>query len=278
MGLLIPYSPYKIQCKNCSKANLCLGTDHPESSLYLCSSCLTHFRAFVVSLCPSALRERDKPGSHCWGLPVPSSLLAGTSPQLLVPQHSFPLTPLRRPGRQDQKAQRPESRAQSERRSVVRQPGAETGAHRSAQPASGSVHRHAVRESRTLGVPQWLLQGCQGAGTAASPNPGFLGSGGTTATRPRSAHEAPKPRPRPPPRPLPGPEVPASSGHPATGEHNSVERARAPVSPPWATARAAATSSGSTATSHTRSGARRCSVSACDHSRGPGGRSGMGGQ
>lgn len=120
MGLLIPYSPYKIQCKNCSKANLCLGTDHPESSLYLCSSCLTHFRAFAVSLCPSALRERDKPGSHCWGLPVPSSLLAGTSPQLLVPQHSFPLTPLRRPGRQDQKAQRPASRAQSERRSVVR--------------------------------------------------------------------------------------------------------------------------------------------------------------
>lgn len=153
-----------------------------------------------------------------------------------------------------------------------------TGAHWSTQPESGNGRRQVVRDSRTPGV---LCGHCRAARVRARSHLPTQTSwvSGNHRDRPRSAQEAPKSPPRP---------HPASSrvlrSPPGAGTLQQVSRTQqsgarsAPVSPPWATARAAATSSGSTTTSRTRSGARRCSVSACDHNWGPGGRNGMGGQ
>lgn len=79
---------------------------------------------------------------------------------------------------------------------------------------------------------------------------------------PPGAHLAPpRERPRPRPEPHSGPAARGEADRRSGAEWRDALRAALPAAA-WATARAAATSSGSTPTSRTRSAAKRCSVSA----------------
>lgn len=153
---------------------------------------------------------------------------------------------------------------------------------------TGAQPRWSLREAGDTGVP--VHPGVQGLprGHINSPfsNPRQLRrpeARGLTSAQPETPppracpscwprRSTPRSRPRPscwPRRSWPGPRALNWSSR---GAGRQVPRSRALRSswalraalpaPPWATGRAAATSSGSTRTSLTRSGARRCSVSA----------------
>lgn len=96
-----------------------------------------------------------------------------------------------------------------------------------------------------------------GLGQAPAPRAPPLAPRGRTWPRPRE-----RPRPRPRPEPQTGPRAARGWADRWRGAEPCTALCAALLAPPWATARAGPTSSGSTPTSRTRSGAKRCSVSA----------------